>query len=255
LVEIDPGVRKTPKKMGCGSSGLTGSHVSMNLDAVIFDWGGTLTPWHTIDPFDCWLTVAGDEETANALHAAEDAIWIASRDEHRSGTLSDVLERAAITLTDAQLRTYYAWWDAHTHTDPAAQPMLTALRERGLKIGILSNTLWPQAEHERIFARDSVIDLIDGAVYSSEIAWTKPDPRAFETAMAAVAVTDASRAVFVGDRLFDDIFGAQRVGMRAVHIPHSDIPAWQQTGVEGTPDAVIHDLSELVTVVDAWLQV
>jgi len=71
--------------------------------------------------------------------------------------------------------------------------------------------------------------------------------------MAAVGVSDASRAVFVGDRLFDDIFGAQRVGMRAVHIPHSDIPVWQQTGVEGTPDAVVHQLSELVSVVDGWL--
>jgi putative hydrolase of the HAD superfamily len=253
LLEIDPAVRKTPGKMGCGSSGATGSHVDMNLDAVIFDWGGTLTPWHTIDPFDCWLTVAGDEEAAKALHAAEDAVWIASRDEHRSGTLSDVLERAALTLTDEQLRTYYAWWDAHTYTDPVVRPTFAALRQRGLKVGILSNTLWPQAEHERIFARDSVTDLIDGAVYSSEIEWTKPDPRAFEAAMAAVGVTDAARAVFVGDRLFDDIFGAQRVGMRAVHIPHSDIPAWQQTGVEGTPDAVVHQLSELVSVVDDWL--
>jgi putative hydrolase of the HAD superfamily len=229
------------------------SRTLAKVQACIFDWGGTLTPWHTIDPFDCWLTVAGDEETAKALHAAEDALWIASRDEHRSGTLQEVLEAAAVVLTDEQRRAYYAWWDAHTYTDPAVRPVLTALRRRGLKIGILSNTLWPQVEHERIFARDAVDDLIDGAVYSSEIAWTKPDPRAFEAALMAVAVTDPARAVFVGDRLFDDIFGAQRVGMRAVHIPHSDIPAWQQTGVEGTPDAVIHDLTELPAVIDRWL--
>ena len=25
------------------------------VDAVIFDWGGTLTPWHTVDLKACWL--------------------------------------------------------------------------------------------------------------------------------------------------------------------------------------------------------
>jgi putative hydrolase of the HAD superfamily len=229
------------------------SEQNPTLAAVIFDWGGTLTPWHTIDPFDCWLTVAGDEVQAKALHAAEDAVWIASRDQHRSGTLDDVLDRAALALTAEQRRTYYAWWDAHNYTDPAVPPTLSALRERGLKVGILSNTIWPQVEHDRIFRRDKVDHLIDGAVYSSEIEWTKPHPEAFAAAMAAVGVDDPARAVFVGDRLFDDIFGAKRAGMRAVHIPHSDIPAWQQTGVEGEPDATIHDLTELVAVVDGWL--
>jgi len=224
----------------------------VNIEAVIFDWGGTLTPWHTIDTLECWLTVAGDEQTAAALHAAENAVWVAARDDHRSATIDHVLERAAAVLTDEQRRSYYAWWDAHTYTDPTARATLLALRERGLRIGILSNTLWPQVEHDRIFARDGIEDLIDAAVYSSEIAWTKPDPRAFEAAMHVVGVRDPARAVFVGDRLFDDVFGAQRAGMKAVHVPHSAIPPWQQTGVEGTPDAVIEALPDLIAVIDGW---
>lgn len=223
-----------------------------SLDAVIFDWGGTLTPWHTIDPMQCWLEVVGDPVRAETLRRAEDAVWVTSRDHHRSAGIDDVLAAAGVSLTDEQRRAYFSWWDEHSYTDPEAAPMLETLRAQGLKVGILSNTIWPRAEHERIFGRDAVDHLIDGAVYSSEIPWTKPHPEAFRAAMDAVGVTDPARAVFVGDRLFDDIYGAQRVGMRAVHIPHSDIPSWQTTGVEGRPDAVIRSLSELPAVIAGW---
>ena len=64
---------------------------------------------------------------------------------------------------------------------------------------------------------------------------------------------DPARAVFVGDRLFDDIHGAKSAGMRAVLVPHSVIPAWQTTGVEGSPDAIIDNLGELPGHLDRWL--
>ena len=28
------------------------------VSAVIFDWGGTLTPWHTVDPTQAWQAAA-----------------------------------------------------------------------------------------------------------------------------------------------------------------------------------------------------
>ena len=225
----------------------------MYLDAVIFDWGGTLTPWHTIDPFQCWLAVTADEVQAQALHAAEASVWAAVKDDHRSGTLEDILDRAGLRLTHEQLRTYYQWWDAHSYTDPAVPELFTTLRERDLKVGVLSNTTWPAGEHERIFARDGIDHLIDGAVYSSEMPWAKPHPEAFRAALDAVGVTDPARAVYVGDRLFEDVFGANRAGMHAVLVPHSDIPVAQTTGIEGTPDAVVHELLDLVPLIDGWL--
>ena len=101
--------------------------------------------------------------------------------------------------------------------------MLLELRRRGIKIGVLSNTMWPRAHHERIFTRDGLIDLIDGAVYSSEIPWTKPHPEAFRAAMAAVGVTRPQDCVYVGDRPFDDVYGAQQAGLRTVLFPNSDV--------------------------------
>jgi putative hydrolase of the HAD superfamily len=96
-----------------------------------------------------------------------------------------------------------------------------------------------------------VLELIDGAVYSSEIPWTKPHPEAFRAALAAVDVDDPADAVFVGDRPFDDIHGAKSVGMHAVLLPHSDIPDIQKGPVEGEADAIIQRLADLLAVVDA----
>jgi putative hydrolase of the HAD superfamily len=224
----------------------------MPISAVIFDWGGTLTPWHTIDPDAAWATLTDDPVAVKALRAAEDELWLRSRDHHRSGTLDELLAAAGATPDAAALERLHGWWDQHTLTDPQAAPMLEVLRERGLRIGVLSNTIWSRERHEAIFARDGLSGLIDAAVYSSEIEWTKPHPLAFRAALDAVAVDDPGRAVYVGDRLFDDIYGAGSAGLRTIYIPHSDIPPEQVGHTLGRPDAVVRTLSEIPDVVARW---
>jgi putative hydrolase of the HAD superfamily len=226
----------------------------MTVEAVIFDWGGTLTPWHTIDSAELWRLVCAPHypddhaDRAAAAHEAEIALWEQARSDHRSATIFRVLERAGIEPTDQLIASYLREWEPHTFTDPDGIAALRQLRGRGIKVGVLSNTMWPRSWHEDVFRRDGVLDLIDGAVYSSEIDWTKPHPEAFLAAMAAVGVTDPKRCVFVGDRPWDDIHGARSVGMRAVLIPHSDVP----TFADATPDAVIDSLTELVPLIEAW---
>ena len=56
----------------------------------------------------------------------------------------------------------------------------------------------------------------------------------------------------MGDRPYEDVHGAQRAGLRAVLVPHSDIPAQQQVPVDVRPDAVVQRLLDLLTVVDRW---
>ncbi|HSV64581.1 MAG TPA: HAD family hydrolase [Mycobacteriales bacterium] len=233
------------------------------IDAVIFDWGGTLTPWHTVDILAGWRDVARVldphrvEEAAARLLAAEEALWHRARIRHASATLDEVFALAELTvaenaLVQDALTTLFTFWEPHTYLDPEVPALFRALRERGVKVGVLSNTMWPRAEHERMFERDGVLGLIDGAVYSSEIAWAKPHPEAFAAALKAVDVGDPARAVYVGDRLFEDVYGAQAAGLRAVYVPHSEIPGYQQGHTQGVPDAVVQRLAELLPVVDSW---
>jgi putative hydrolase of the HAD superfamily len=227
----------------------------MAVRAVIFDWGGTLTPWHQIDHGQLWREacaphfpggqVAG---IAAAICAAEQGLWQVSRDSGQSATLDHVFARAGVAATEGLLASYYTAWDPHTYTDPEVAPLLRDLRERGIRIGVLSNTMWPRAAHERVFRRDEVLSLIDGAVYSSEISWVKPHREAFRAAMAAIGVTDPAECVYVGDRPYDDVHGAKSMGMRAVLMPNSDVPPFEAA----VPDAVITRLSELTRHLDGW---
>jgi putative hydrolase of the HAD superfamily len=224
----------------------------VTVRAVVFDWGGTLTPWHTIELADAWRACGLGGDAADRLVAAEETVWARARATRRSGTIDEVFAAAGVTAGPAELAAYYAWWEEHTYTDPDAQPLFQALHERGIAVGVLSNTLWPRTEHERVFRRDGVLALIDAAVYTSEIEWTKPHPEAFRAILAALGGIAPEHAVFVGDRPWDDISGAQGVGMRAVLVPHSTIPDYQRGPVEGEADAVVTRLAEVLPLVDRW---
>jgi putative hydrolase of the HAD superfamily len=225
------------------------------IEAVIFDWGGTLTPWHAIDPAAQWAWVcephfppAEAAKYAAALHAAEDELWRLSRTDQRSATMSTLFELAGVTATEAFVASYLGAWEPHTFTDPDVPDLLGYLRAGGIRVGVLSNTMWPRSWHEEIFRRDGVLDLIDAAVYTSEIDWTKPHPEAFRAAMTAIGVADPAGCVFVGDRPFDDVHGAKRAGMRAVLVPNGDVPPY----AAAEPDAVIARLRELPQLIESW---
>ncbi len=151
------------------------------MRAVIFDWGGTLTPWHTVDLGGQWHTYAraafpGQDERAREAAAqlleAEVRAWAACRDEHTSATFDDVLAQVGLDRHAEAYTAYREFWDPHTYLDPDVPDLFAGLAERGVKIGVLSNTIWDRAWHEEIFARDGVLPAIDGAVYTSEIPWT-----------------------------------------------------------------------------------
>lgn len=233
------------------------------VDAVIFDWGGTLTAWHDVDFHaesvalaQAVLATPSTEDDHHAfaarLHNAGSVVWGRSRDHQQSATIADLFDEAGLEHDPELLSAYYDFWEPHTLTDPEVKPLFQWLRAEGIKVGVLSNTIWPRAWHRGYFERDGVADLIDGDVYTSEIPWTKPSPKAFLAAMEAVGVSDPARCVYVGDRLYDDVWGAHQAGMRAIHIPHSVIPVEQLGPVEGQPDATARRLSEIPDLIADW---
>jgi putative hydrolase of the HAD superfamily len=227
----------------------------VTVRTVIFDWGGTLTPWHTVDAETLWRDVcvkhyaaARAAEVARALHAAERDVWAGIERSQESATLAHVIERARVSVPDAVLASYFEAWEPHTITDADAPALLRELRRKNIRVGVLSNTLWPRAVHDRCFVRDQVLDLIDGTVYSSELPWAKPHPEAFRAVMAAVGEDDPASCVFVGDRPFDDVHGAKSIGMRAVLMQGSSAPPYETA----VPDATITRLPELLPHLDRW---
>lgn len=234
---------------------------TVTIEAVIFDWGGTLTPWGAVDHRASWRAFAtaahpGDPDAAaeatEALLTADTSLWARARVEHRAFRLADVLERAGVRWHDGGMAAYRAYWDEFTGTDPDVAPLLRELDGRGLRLGVLSSTAWPGEWHTEILRRDGVLDLFHCTVWSSSLHWTKPHAEAFRAAMAAVGATDPARCVYVGDRLYDDVHGASALGMRTIHVPHSKLPPAEQVPVDATPDAVVHRLAEVADVLARW---
>jgi putative hydrolase of the HAD superfamily len=234
----------------------------MRLEGVIFDWGGTLSTFAEVELGDLWRAAAERlapqraDEVCQRLAAVEAASWARTATTQRSARLADLLDEASgsldLDVTDAVLEqaatSHLDAWTPHITHDPEAAPTLEALRERGLRIGLLSNTHWPRAFHERFLERDGLVDLIDARVYTSELPWTKPHPAAFRAALDAIDVHHPAAVAFVGDRPLDDVRGAKQSGLRAVWRPNPHLPP-----AAVTPDAVIHRLPQLVEVVDEWL--
>lgn len=232
----------------------------MGLRAVIFDWGGTLTPYADVDMADMWrmaarcLAPGREAEVCARLVAVEEASWARIAVDQASTTLNELLVTAsdelgldvASAVLDEAAASHLDAWTPHMGHDPEAGATLAALRGSGLAVGLLSNTHWPRAFHEHFLERDGLAEFIDVRCYTSELERTKPHPDAFAAVLAALAV-EAGEAVFVGDRPYDDIHGAASLGMRTVLRPNPAVPAYQVV-----PDATIARLGELVDVVAGW---
>ena len=98
------------------------------VEAVIFDWGGTITPWHTVDLREQWAVFARGmgaiacslNDTASAVLRAEDNAWRRGREEGTSARLEDILRDAGVDpqhpATQAGLAAYREFWEPHTFT-------------------------------------------------------------------------------------------------------------------------------------------
>ena len=84
-----------------------------------------------------------------------------------------------------------------------------------------------------------------GAVSSADVGASKPDQQMF-TAVLTKADVQAARAVHIGDHLSDDVFGANRAGMRTIWFNH-ERQATNNTDHEPTAEAhALADLPDLI---------
>ncbi|HEY2303966.1 MAG TPA: HAD family hydrolase [Acidimicrobiales bacterium] len=231
------------------------------IEAVIFDWGGTLSIYADIDLADMWRMAARhlspdheDAMTARLVQVETDA-WDRIKVDQHSFTLAQLLVEAseavgldvAAAVLEEASRHHLDAWTPHIRHDPDAVGVLEELQSRGMKVGLLSNTHWPREFHEHFLDRDGLSSLIDARLYTSELDHSKPHPSVFVAALRATGVSEPSHAVFVGDRPYDDVWGAQQAGLKGVLRSNDIMPAYD---VE--PDGVIDSLPELLALVDGW---
>ncbi len=237
------------------------------VQAILFDLAGTLLHFADVQPRE--LFWVGARDTWQYLHAQGISappfdiyaganlrafkrryIWsnLRRRDFNAMDVMIGVLEKFAIGLPTADLRTLaWMWYQPvaqHATVEPGTHAMLETFRRSGLKLAIVSNTCAPGYCLDRHLEREKLLQYFPIRVYSSHTVYRKPHPEIFRTALGHLGVT-AQQAVFVGDLIGTDIKGARRVGMKTVwkRDGHAVSPARRKW-----PDHVIKNLTDLTAV-------
>ena len=99
------------------------------------------------------------------------------------------------------------------------QPVLHALKRRGLRLAVVSN--WHRGLgsfcHEM-----NLSNLLDAVISSSDIGIEKPDPRIFHEAVRRLRAKP-DHIVHVGDEPDEDFSGAVAAGLRAILIDRGNV--------------------------------
>ncbi len=204
----------------------------MTAPAVLFDLGNTLVSYYSAADFapvlraclreciavlspDTQLDEQGLERRAFEMNVerADNAVWpLAERLGILFGNsaLGAGLQEPLIT---AFLRPIFAT----AALDPDAVAVLGALRSRGFRTAIVSNTPWgsPAGAWRAELTRHGLLDVVDAAVFCVDVGYRKPHPAPIERALDLLGVR-AADAVFVGDDARWDVLGAQRAGVRPI---------------------------------------
>jgi len=200
------------------------------LEAVLFDWGDTLMRF----AYDETLVEAGHRAGLEAIgrdglpeleqlvphfrERYEQFFWTPGTIEEIEypGLVRQLFGDFDVELSDVELGRFleaeHAAWDPARQLAAHTPALLEALRDRGLKLGLVSNAFDPGWLLHRDLEQMGLADRLDFAVFSSEVGKRKPHPVIFEHALAALGVAPGV-ALFVGDRLYEDVRGAGEVGM------------------------------------------
>ena len=201
-------------------------------DAVIFDLFGTLVDEMVYPESHALRHSQATVAMADTLGAPQDAflrLWgemVSQRDDGSFSTtetcLTYVLSELGIPADAARIheatQSRLEYYRHALEPRPDALETLATLKADGYKIGLISgcsndvSILWPTTP----FA-----ELMDAAVLSCEVGFTKPDPRIYHLACERLGVR-AEKCLFVGDGSSNELTAASELGMGAVLIRTSD---------------------------------
>jgi putative hydrolase of the HAD superfamily len=239
------------------------------IRAVVFDLGHTIWDYAPRDDarrlnvlrlHQRLVDALGKAPEPQALDRALGAVILRWVERWRGGQLEqppgasmvqEALESLGVGASDALSRDLAAIIFGAELDFPVVEPdslwAIATLHERGLALGCVTNTILLESAIRDALYRLGLLRYISSVVVSSAVGYQKPHPALFRQVLDDIGVP-AQQIVFVGDRLVEDVGGAQAAGMRAV-LTHQ---FRQEQPADGSPqpDAVIQRLSGLPDVIE-----
>jgi putative hydrolase of the HAD superfamily len=213
--------------------------------AVVFDL------WDTLVDFDSVGGRAFQDKVAARLGRDPEefaALWVEGRARRESGPLRDYLLTlgAEDSVADEVVVLRHESTRTMLRPRPGAVETLRELRERGLRLGLITvcsedvPAVWGETPFEALF---------DSTVFSCAVGLRKPDPRIYALSCEELGIAP-TEAIFVGDGANDELAGAERVGMRAVLIHREgEEPMWKEA--RDWPGPRITTIPQVVALLDA----
>lgn len=234
----------------------------MVLDAVLFDYGHTLLDFRFDE--DVWLAclrdmlsaAGGDPDRAPDLREELQrriTELTSDPDDHAELVYEEVVAEALAAcgsspgpeLVRTAIEAEHRGWVSARHLHPDAHRLLEEVRSRGLRIGIVSNTFDPPDLLHADLAADGVAERVDAIVFSSEIGRRKPALEIYRAALEQLAV-QPENALFVGDRVREDVQGPAALGMRTCLVTYFRV----DEGDHGLADTVAASPMDVLADVD-----
>jgi len=236
--------------------------VGNSVRAVLFDLGNTLVAYYRASDFApilresidsvCDFLAERKSVVADRDRAFQHALELNIEDpgyrvRPLAGRLIEIFAEHELVDADLSamcaifLRPIFRLGTLDTH----ALPMLAAIRRKGIRTAIVSNTPWgsPGERWAEELARHRLTEAVDATVFCVDVGWRKPAPQIFQHALSLLDV-DARDSVFVGDDPRQDVAGAEQSGLRAILID-------PRGAVTDAPHRTIHSLTELLPLLDA----
>ncbi len=230
----------------------------MKYKAVIFDLFGTLVRSPSNQGY-----LDGLKQMASILSVPYDdfaQLWFDTARERNVGIINSI--EANVERICKELRTKVGDAEKRKATQirfdfvvrtmrprPDAVEVLSQLKSRGYKIGLISNC---SPDTPIIWQDTPFVPLFDVTVFSSSAGMRKPDPRIYNLATEQLGVKPED-CLYIGDGASQELPGAARVGMSPVMIQvfgeefESPLPE----DIRGEWDgSVISSLTEVLALVD-----
>ncbi len=230
----------------------------MKYKAVIFDLFGTLVKNFTVQQHEETL-----RQMAEILSAPRDEFiqfWYGTFNMRCLGELKTPEENVeyvcrelgnaadGVLVKKAAMIRYMLTRDAMIPL-PGAMDMLSSLKKRGIKIGLVSDC---SSEVPAIWPDTAFYSLFDITVFSCTEGMKKPDPQIYKLAAEKLGVNPED-CLYIGDGSSNELTGAAAVGMHPVLIidPEEDSPGIHRVDFEGADwkGPVISSLKDVLDIV------
>lgn len=188
------------------------------IRAVIFDMFETLIT-HYQSPLYFGAQMAED---AGISEESFQSLWRPTEHDRSIGkvTLEEVVEMilrknhcySEEVLNKIVAKRIAAKEECFRHLHEEIIPMLSALKQKGVLVGLISNCFSEEAD---VIRRSELFPYFDAVYLSYEQGIQKPDEEIFQRCMKELAVK-AEECIYVGDGGSYELEAAQKLGMKAV---------------------------------------